>query len=542
MSLSRSRPGGTTVGYPDDELGEIRSSESAALASLVAPIAWNVGTPDSIPRLVVGGNIYRISSTITAQRSVLRLVVRSRVRVIGRARSVVRWTVMARLPPGSMGAPFVGEALQFLKDPFAFTLSRTRQHGNVWKTRMLGDTVVFFAGPKAFSFFMNPEHFTRQSGSPRFLQELLHPDAVPFLDGERHRVRKHLLLSAFTDRALASYLPGIFSVITRFVERWAAAGEQPIASEMSQLAFDVADLLFAASDPARSNVEVAGDFAALIRGTFSPPVNLPFTTYGKAVKARDRLRSYIKRQIATRDGAGSALGVLKAVRGPGGERLSAEELEIEILHFFFAAHGGLTAALAWALVVLGEHPDLAHRLRAEADARLGDGPPTLAEIRALRDARAVAREVLRIYPVAPTTFFGVARRDLDFEGYTIRAGWKGAGAIWATLQDSATFTDPTVFRGDRLGDDAVSALPGNSFVPQGGGQPEGHRCPGESLIQLVVPAFLGWFTRHYELTYPEQDASPGSGGLGPLPRSQLRVGIAKRGNTNQNREPTSGSL
>jgi cytochrome P450 len=427
-----------------------------------------------------------------------------------------------------MGAPFLGESLQFLKDPFGFTLARTRQHGSVWKTRLLGDTVVFFAGPRAFSFFMNPEHFTRQDGSPRFLQELLHPDAVPFLDGERHRLRKQLLLAAFRDRALDAYLPSIFAILTRFVDGWAAAGEQPIASELSQLAFDIADVLFAGGDPARSNTEIAGDFAALIKGTFSPPLNLPFTAYGKALKARDRLRGYIKHQVETRDGAGCALGVLKAARGPGGEQLSTEEIEREILHFLFAAHGGLTAALAWAIVVLGEHPGLARRLRAEADAQLGDGAPTLAQIRALVDARSVAREVLRVYPVAPTTFFGVARRDLELDGYAIRAGWKGAGAIWATLQDGTTFADPARFRGDRLCDDAVAALPGNAFVPQGGGPPEGHRCAGEALIQLVLPAFLGWFTRHYDLTYPEQDASPAGGGLGPLPRSHLRGRVSRR--------------
>lgn len=427
-----------------------------------------------------------------------------------------------------MGAPFVGEALQFLKDPFAFTLSRTRQHGSVWKTRILGDTVVFFAGPKAFSFFMNPEHFTRQAGSPKFLQDLLHADAVPFLDGERHKTRKRLLLSAFTDQALASYLPSIFMIFARFVDKWVAAGEQPIGGDLSQLGFDIADMLFAGSDPASSNVETAGDFGALIKGTFSPPINLPFTAYGKAVKARDRLRAYIKHQVATRGGNGSALGVLKAARGPGGEQLAAAELEIELLHFFFAAHGGLTAALAWSLVVLGEHPELAGRLRGESDAQLGDGTPTLAQIHALGHARAVAREVLRSYPVAPSTFFGVAKRDLELDGFAIRAGWKGAGAIWATLQDGSTFTDPTVFRGDRLGDDAVAALPSNAFVPQGGGPADGHRCAGEALIQLVVPAFLGWFTRHYDLTYPSQDASPGSGGLGPLPRSHLIVRIAKR--------------
>src|SRR5688500_2275610 len=139
---------------------------------------------------------------------------------------------MTQPPPGSMGAPFVGEALKFLKDPFEFTLARTRRHGNVWKTRILGDTVVFFAGPKAFSFFMDPDHFTRQNGSPKFMQELLHPDAVPFLDGDRHKTRKRLLLSAFTDDALGSYLPNVFAIFTRFVERWAAAGEQAIGGDL----------------------------------------------------------------------------------------------------------------------------------------------------------------------------------------------------------------------------------------------------------------------------------------------------------------------
>jgi retinoid hydroxylase len=444
---------------------------------------------------------------------------------------------MSQPPPGSMGAPFVGEALQFLKDPFSFTLSRTRQHGNIWKTRILGDTVVFFAGPKAFSFFMDPEHFTRQSGSPKFMQELLHPDAVPFLDGDRHKTRKRLLLAAFTDEALGSYLPGIFTIFDRFVSSWAdaaakaGAGERAVGTELPQLGFDVADHLFAASDPGKSNAAGSADFALMNRGTFAPPVNLPFTAYGKAIRARDRLRVYIKGQVASRDGAGTALGVLKAARGPGGEQLSPAELEIELLHFFFAAHGGLTAAIAWLLVVLGEQPDLAARLRTEADRVLGESgaaPPTLAQIRELAQARAVSREALRAYPIAPVTFLGVARKDLELDGFHIRAGWKGAGAIWATLQDGSTFRDPTSFQADRLGDAAAGALPANAFVPQGGGPPEGHRCPGEALLQLVMPAFLGWFTRRFDLKLPPQDTSPGGGGLGPLPRDGLRLVVQRR--------------
>ncbi len=428
-----------------------------------------------------------------------------------------------------MGAPFVGEALKFLKDPFTFTLSRTKQHGNVWKTKILSDTVVFFAGPKAFSFFMDEANFTRENGSPKFMQELLHPDAVPFLDGERHKKRKRLLLTAFTDQAMETYLAGMFQVIQRFIDKWIAAGESAIAHDLSQLGFDLADVLFAASDPATSNVAGANDFTIMNKGAFAPPINLPFTAYGKAIKARDRLRKYLKAQIAANDGAGTALGVLKAARGPGGEKLSTDELEIEMLHFFFAAHGGITAAFAWILTVLGEHPELAAKLRAEADAKLSPGAvPTLLQVRALDLARASSREVLRAYPIAPVTFIGVANKDLEVDGYAIRAGWKGAGAIWATLQDGTTFKDPTTFDGERLGDAAHAGLPKSAFVPQGGGAPDGHRCAGEALIQLLMPAFFGWFVRNYDLAYPAQDASPGGGGLGPLPKGGVRVKITRR--------------
>jgi cytochrome P450 len=435
---------------------------------------------------------------------------------------------MSQPPPGSLGLPLVGEALTFLKDPFTFTLSRTKQHGHIWKTRILSDTVVVFAGPQAFSFFMDPENFTRQNGSPKFLQDLLHPDAVPFIDGDRHKTRKRLLLTAFTDQAIESYLPGVFKVVQRFVGKWAGEGEKPIAGDLSQLGFDVADVLFAASDPMTSNVSSANDFQVMNKGTFAPPINLPFTAYGKAIRARDRLRVYLKKQIA-KSGQGSALGVLKAARGPNGEQLSTTELEIELLHFFFAAHGGLTAVFAWILTVLGEHPELAAKIRAEADATLvADQAPDLKQIRSLDLARSASREVLRSYPIAPVTFIGVAKKDLECGGYSIRAGWKGAGAVWATLQDGTTFADPTSYNAHRLGDDTVQALPKGAFVPLGGGPPDGHRCAGEALVQLLMPALFGWFTRNYDLKYPQQDAAPGGGGLGPLPKSGVRVRITRR--------------
>jgi retinoid hydroxylase len=439
----------------------------------------------------------------------------------------------AHTPPGSLGLPLLGETIPFLKDPFGFTLSRTREHGNVWKTRLLGDTVVFFAGPEAYSFFMNPANFSRQHGTPQAIRELLHPDAVPYLDGDRHLVRKRLLMSAFTDDALESYLPAVFSIFQRFAVGWSNRGEQSLADDLGQLCFDVANHLFAGSNATVSNKERAADFSLFLDGFTALPVNLPFMTYGKAVRARDRLRVYLQGRVdIDTDDAGTVIGALRSARGPEDEQLTDDELAIELLHFFFAAHGGLTAALAWLLVVLGEHPPLAQKLREEADEVLDDGPPTVAEVRQLSTARAVSREVLRAYPIVPISQFGVAERDLEFNAYRIEAGWKAAGAIWATLQDGSTFADPSLFQADRLDDDTFGALPDNAYVPQGGGPPEGHRCGGEPLTQLLIPAFLSWLTKHYDWHYPPQDTSPNAKGLAPLPRSGVRGTVAPRQHRN----------
>ncbi len=277
-----------------------------------------------------------------------------------------------------------------------------------------------------------------------------------------------------------------------------------------------------------SNTQGATDFAIMNRGLFSPPIKLPFTAYGRALKARDRMRAYIKQRVASADGDGTALGILKKARGPNGEALPTDELEIEMLHFFIAAHGGLTASIAWQIVVLAQHPELAKRVRAEADALLDDRVPTLAKIKQLAQARAVSREVLRAYPIAPVTFIGVAKQDLDFEGYAIKRGWKGSGAIWATLQDGTTFQDPTAFDAARLADDKLAAVPTSAFIPQGGGPPDGHRCAGEQLTKLVMPAFLGWFARRYDVALPQQDLAPGAGGFAPLPRGGLVAKITPR--------------
>lgn len=431
-------------------------------------------------------------------------------------------------PPGDMGLPFLGKMREIGSDPFGFTLEGTRKYGSVWKTRLLGSTVVFFAGARAFSFFMDPSNFTRENATAKFIQALLHPDAVPFLDGEPHKRRKRLLLEAFTDSAIESYLPSVFSIFDRYTGAWLGQ-ERAIGREVKQLVFDIVNVLFAGGDPGKTDYALTDDFSKMVRGTFSAPVNLPGTNYRKAIEARDRLRVYFRKQVAANDGAGTALGVLKQARGPNGERLSAHEIEVELLHFFFAATSALSAAIAWSIAAMGEDPQLATRLRAEADRVLLDDRPTLAQVRQLVLANQVAREVVRAYPMTSTTFVGKALRDLEFDGFSIRKGWKGIGLTWATLQDAEAYPNPSRFDPYRLTAEAMRSLPNGAYVPMSDGPRDGHRCAGEEFVKVVLPAFIGWFAREHSWTWPAgQDLSPGPGSVGPLPRGGLRIHIRRR--------------
>lgn len=349
---------------------------------------------------------------------------------------------MTHTLPGSLGLPLLGETLPFLKDPFEFELVRTHKHGPVWKTRILGSTVVFFAGPKAFSFFTDPHNFTRDNASPPHMRTLLRPDAVPFIDGQRHRIRKRLLLAAFAPTAMASYVPKLEALITQYATTWAAAGEIRLADELSRLAFDVANVLFAAADSSVQDAARAADFEAMVRGLVAMPLNLPFTSYGKALKARDRLRDYIKGAVADREGSGTALAVLKRARGPAGKALTTAELEIELLHFFFAAHGGLAAALSGAIVALTQHPEVRARVVAEVD-DLPSGALTAEDIATMRYTAAVSREVRRAWPIVPSTFLGWPRRTLSSTA-SLSSGAGSRGCDMADLAGRLDLPRPDV--------------------------------------------------------------------------------------------------
>ncbi|HTA18699.1 MAG TPA: cytochrome P450, partial [Polyangia bacterium] len=72
----------------------------------------------------------------------------------------------APLPPGRAGLPFLGETIAFLKDGFGFVEARTRQHGPIFRTKILGRDAAVIVGPDAAGQFIDESKVQRQDATP----------------------------------------------------------------------------------------------------------------------------------------------------------------------------------------------------------------------------------------------------------------------------------------------------------------------------------------------------------------------------------------
>jgi cytochrome P450 len=432
----------------------------------------------------------------------------------------------APLPPGGTGLPFVGEALAFLLHPFAFYEKRFRRHGPVFRTKLARDEMVCFATPGAFTLFSDERYFSRSAVcSPKsMLRQLFGADVVACLDGARHVVRKRLLLQALDQDHLAACLPLIESVVDLRLRRWAQAGEILWAEELGELAFALTDSLFAGAEPQAQHGLLQRRFQLFLHGTYCIPLQLPFTAFGRALRARKELLSYFQQAIARRRASpgGDVLSALLRAEVEG-VRLSNDEAAVEILHAFYASCLGMHAMFAGLCYALTLYPECRDKLRNEVKS-LPVGALTPESMGSLEYLDWVVKEVKRFYPATPNTFFAQTVNPVPMEGVEIPTGWMATGCPHHVLHDPHIFEEPKRFDPERFAPGRLQAIQEQAFVPQGGGPlVEGHRCAGEQLTTLLLKVLAVRLLQGWTWQARPQDFRIDMRHMPPLPRDRLRV-------------------
>ncbi|MFD9129356.1 cytochrome P450 [Kitasatospora sp. NPDC059571] len=413
--------------------------------------------------------------------------------------------------PGPPGLPLIGSMLDLTRDPLGAYLAAHRDHG---------DVVRFTAGPPGlraeFWMVFSPEgaqqvlgtraaEFRKDNVLYEEVRLSLGNGLLTAQDADYQRQRR-LIQPLFTRRRVDTYADAVALESAALVERWAAVpdGVVDAAEEMSRFALRaVARILFGtdveeAIGAVRRSFPVLGAF---VRDRGFAPVRVPRqwpTPGNREAKAAERaLYEVCDAIIARRAGRDSddLLGLLAAARGEDGEQLDAAELRDQVLIFLLAGHETTATSLAFALHLLGLHPEEQQRARAEAVAVLGDRAPRAEDLAALPYTTAVLKEAMRLYPAAAV----IGRRavaDCEIDGVRIPAGADVLLAPYVTHRNPAHWPDPERFDPGRFTPEQEAARHRYAWFPFGGGP---RACIGQHFSMLESVLALAALLREFEV-------------------------------------------
>jgi retinoid hydroxylase len=430
------------------------------------------------------------------------------------------------LPPGKSGLPWIGETISFLTDP-DFVTKRRQQYGAIFRTHIIGRPTVVMSGAAANKFILSThfDKFSWRDGWPDNFRELL--GASLFLqEGAEHQRNRKLLMPAFHGKALANYVTTMTEITDRYLTKWEQIGNLTWFPELKNLTFEIASVLLIGSEPGAETTELSRLFTELTNGLFTLPLRWRYTTYGRALAARDVLLEQIDRVVLQRQKhpTQDALGLLVQSQDEEGNRLSVAELKVQALLLLFAGHETTTSLIASLCLALARHPAVLARARAEQSQIGADTAITIDSLKQMTYLDRVLREVERMYPPVGGGFRGVVA-EFEFNGYRVPKGWQVLYRIPEAHFDSEIYPAPYTFDPDRFdGKDARNENRSDykpsdyTFVTYGGGS---RICIGMAFAQMELKIIAASLLRRYSWELlPNQNLT-----LDPIPTLHPRDGL-----------------
>ena len=237
--------------------------------------------------------------------------------------------------------------------------------------------------------------------------------------------------------------------------------------------------------------------------------------YGIIRKRRQELETY-----ALEPGPGDLLGQLIA-----NSDMDDGLIRDQVLTMLIAGHDTSTALLAWALYLLGAHPEAMAEMRSEVDRVLTSDckPPTVEQLNALQYTDQVIKEALRLYPPIHVGN-RMAREDMEVQGYRVPAGTRIMYSIYLSHRDVDQWEAPERFCPARFDRQSERRRPPFTYVPFGGGP---RNCIGAAFAQIESKVVLARLLQRFDLELLNAgEVKPYMGAtLEPRPGVKMRIRV-----------------
>lgn len=424
-----------------------------------------------------------------------------------------RMTIMEATPTVK-GLPFLGSALEMGRDPAAFLVKAYREHGPVFRVKLLGRAYTVIAGADAAEF-MNSREGRESLRSKEYWQGMIDEyGATRTLtgeDGESHKELRELMRRGYSRDAIKGRGPELVEITDRVLERdWPAGTTVPVVRGMQYLVTEQLGELLTGSAPHEyvADIRLLTLYVLNVLVTRQRPRILLRNPRYKRAKARvfelgERMAAELRaRHGQTPEAERNLVEDLMDAHLTRPGLVPAEDLVLTLTGPYVAGLdtvANTTAAFVYAVL---KHPDVLAQIRAEADALFAGGEPIGDDAaRRLPATRYALMETMRLYPVA-VTLIRTAARDFEFAGHTVRAGEPVYIGTTVPHFMEEYFAEPAKFDITRYDKPRAEHLQPGAYSPYGRGP---HTCLGKSFADVQMALSMARLFHRLDLELESPD-------------------------------------
>ena len=304
------------------------------------------------------------------------------------------------------------------------------RYGSIYAFRVGPTPIITVSEPRLIDHLMRdrPEACRRPQNLDRIIAEI-GVRGVFNAEGDVWRPQRKLTVAALSARHLRQMYPHIRLVAERAHRRWqrlaAEGADFDVVAELKRFTVDVTMLIVFGHDANTVEKTEAGihDHLDVILPMIGRRMLALVPTWRYVKLPRDRrfdravaeLRAWVSQLLAAaraRAGAGAAdasnfLDAMIAASDEDGRGFSDEVILSNLFTLVLGGEDTTAISASWTVHLLADHPKWARRIRAEADALLGDAlsPGDMDAANALPVASAAANEAMRLKTVGPVITF-----------------------------------------------------------------------------------------------------------------------------------------
>ncbi|KAJ0988007.1 hypothetical protein J5N97_006363 [Dioscorea zingiberensis] len=412
-----------------------------------------------------------------------------------------------RLPPGYMGLPFIGETFSFLKPHSATILGEFMDHhiarfGKIFTANILGEKKVISTDAEFNWFVLKNDKKLFEQGWPSSFVQIIGKNSLSMLAGDDHKSLRSIIFNFLNgERLRTAFLDDAEQVMSLLMSSWKDGSLISAKNEAIKFSFYVMIKEILNVDPGEPEMDkLMREYNELIKGIAAIPLNLPGTSYWKALKRkmeeREKNGDENPRILERYD----LLNWLMKNTAYG-----LEEIGDTLLQTLFGGHDTTSRAICLMVYFLDDCPRAVQQLREEhlhivkKKEEREESKLRWDDFKAMEFTKCVINETLRLGNIAGF-IYKKSSREIEFKDYVIPHGCTVITHFSAVHLDPNLFENPTHFDPWRwMGSSDIKM---KNFMPFGGGP---RLCPGAELSRMEMMVFLHHLLLNYSWELAEPD-------------------------------------